>query len=692
MDFRRYFLSYKGTQTEIKEPIGFDGFKPKLLRGISHGTIWEYAEVTLGFGGLSYDICKTAYENEGIEADVILIVQEKVNQIWDEFYTGRLDFAQYVEKKGNSIIIELGVAQIDVQTTIRNRINTKVELESLVGFDGQVLPEYPNLKKNILLEGKSVFTSSRAETNDYASSLSTRDGNTYFNIIFSVEVKSELFDLNAITSHDGDLNDVQPIFIVPDNDITYTNIRIKARYKVYARYTRGVRNFNTFAYYRINSESPINIGTPADDPYYGPYVIVDLDININLNAGDRFYLYGMAESDAALEWRYYIAPISDDAIAFFEVTGTSKYKSTNANLSLVHESLSRIVESITNGEITVKSDYYSRIDSDVNPSEIDGCGSMRGILTGLNLRNGLLTDGSLPVTYISLKDYLDALISIDCIGYGVQGNKLIVEPYKHFYNNDVIMTCVNVSNVERKVDLSRSYQLFNNGYKKWEAEEYNGIDGFHGKRQYRTSLKMIDTKLEKECSFVADGYAIEATRRRQIESDTKDWRYDNDVFIVSLERDIGNTIIVETGAIDPDGTVIDPDSIYNVSISPARNAMRWYSWIMQGVKDEALIFAGGEGYVRAKLLINTICSIETSVIKESQDILPSDFKESELYTPIFKPELISFQHPITRDDFNRIKSNPYGLIEFNGEYGWISEIEFDLLKCMADFTLIPRMR
>lgn len=684
--FRRYFLSYKGNQTEIKEPIGFDGFKPKLSRGNSHGTIWEYSEATLGFCGVGYDICKTAYANEGIEADVILLVEERFNNTWEEFYKGRLDFAQYVEIKGNAYTIELGVAQIDTQTVIRNRIETKVELESLVGFDGNVLPEYQNIKKNVLLEGKSVSTSSRAETKDgYRISYSTRTDITYFNIIFLSYVKSELFDLNVLEAHDGNFSDIVPILQVPEGNVTYRNINIKASFQLFTSFASSIPPLGNVVYYQINEEEPIELGSST-----GLGTDVVFDISLDLYPGDKLYLYGVVHTNTAGEWSYSISPRLFQEIAYFEVSGVSKYKSTNASLSLVHESLSRVVESITNGEITVQSDYYSRTDSEINPTNSDGCGALRGIVSGLNLRNGRLTDGSLPSTYISLNDFLDALSAIDCIGYGLQGNKLIVEPYKYFYTEEVIMSCKNVSNVERKVDLDRSYQLFNNGYKKWEAEEYNGIDGFHGKRQYRTSLKMSSTKIEKECSFVADGYAIEATRRRQIDTDSKDWRYDNDIFIISLKRD-NDLLVVDTGVLDPDETVIDPDSIYNASISPARNAMRWYSWIMQGVKlDDELIFSGGEGYVKAKLETTGNCSIESSALLESGTIIISGFENDNLPIPIFEPETVSFDYPITRSDFINIKSTPYGLIEFDGKYGWIKEIEFDLLKCMAKFILIPK--
>ncbi|NDW19872.1 hypothetical protein D0T53_13285 [Dysgonomonas sp. 216] len=683
-NFRRYFLIYKDAETEIKEPIGFDGFKPKLSRGESHGTIWEYSEVTLGFCGAGYEICKTAYLNEGIETEVILLVEELFNNVWEEFYKGRLDFAQYTETKGNSYTIHLGIAQIDIQTVIRNRLETKVELESLTGFDGAALPEYESMKKEIYIEGKAVVTSSRLDSEKSKPANLSGAGLRYMSITFWNPVKEEFIELDN-SLHTGNLSDIRPILTVPNNDIAYSNFRIKASFFVSAGGIGAPIN-SIKVFYKINEGDPVEIS--EDVPYFG--ASVSFDLNFNLVADDKFYLYALIDSGATGNWDANVSPIHNTEVAFFEVSGQSKYKDTPANLSLVHESLSRVVESITNGDVTVQSDYYARIDSEVNPIDTDGCGSLRGVVSGLNLRNGELTDGSLPSTYISLKDFLDSLSSIDCIGYGLQGNKLIVEPYRYFYKQDVIMSCNNVSNIERKIDLSRSYQLFNNGYKKWEAEEYNGIDGFHGKRQYRTSLKMSDTKLEKECSFVADGYAIEATRRKQIDNDTKDWRYDNDIFIICLKRN-DTSIVVDTGVSDPDKTVIDSNSIYNASISPARNAMRWYSWIMQGVKlDDELIFAGGEGYVKAKLETSNECTIESSVLSESQNITLSQFKDLNYPYSIFKPEIISFNYPITRHDFTNIKSNPYGLIEFNGELGWIKEVEFDILKCMAKFQLIPK--
>jgi hypothetical protein len=75
-------------------------------------------------------------------------------------------------------------------------------------------------------------------------------------------------------------------------------------------------------------------------------------------------------------------------------------------------------------------------------------------------------------------------------------------------------------------------------------------------------------------------------------------------------------------------------------------------------------------------------SISNDVISVSIDHIYS--------TPKFRPETVEFEYPLTFYEFASIKANPYGLIEFNGEYGWIKQIEADIFKGMAKFTLIPK--
>jgi hypothetical protein len=181
---------------------------------------------------------------------------------------------------------------------------------------------------------------------------------------------------------------------------------------------------------------------------------------------------------------------------------------------------------------------------------------------------------------------------------------------------------------------------------------------------------------------------IEATRRRQIDAATNDWKYDNDTFIIDLIRS-GGSIVVNAG--DGDGaTLIDADTVFNVELSPVRMAARWFGWVMQGVspeKGDKLIFASAEGYAGAITTSRKQNPVMTGGVSEQQDLAASMINGSPL--PLLKPELVEFEYPLTVAEFMAIRSNPHGLVEFDGEYGWIKELEADLLNGRAKFTLIP---
>jgi hypothetical protein len=63
---------------------------------------------------------------------------------------------------------------------------------------------------------------------------------------------------------------------------------------------------------------------------------------------------------------------------------------------MVNEVTSRVIESITNNQLKLTSDYYGRTDSLPFASVADGCGSLRALSTGLDIRRAKLADGSDP--------------------------------------------------------------------------------------------------------------------------------------------------------------------------------------------------------------------------------------------------------------------------------------------------------
>src|SRR5690606_39599598 len=96
-----------------------------------------------------------------------------------------------------------------------------------------------------------------------------------------------------------------------------------------------------------------------------------------------------------------------------------------------------------------------------------------------------------------------------------------------------------LSNLDIKMTVATEY-YYNNitiGYSTWENEEINGIDEFNSKRQFTLGLKTIGETDEILSNLVASGYAIEFTRRKKyLDNSTEDYKYDNNTFIICLNR------------------------------------------------------------------------------------------------------------------------------------------------------------
>ena len=710
MEYRFFLFNERTGRLEIDEPVKFDGFKPVFKRDAkAHGVTWEFAEQELDFYGRDGRIIKDEYDLYGVDGSIEFIVECNCGGAWQEFYKGTLDFARFSVKEGVTFAVSVGVAQLSTQMTLKSRMEMKVDVESLKTLDGLGMPAYGNLGKELMIPSKTVQVTNKTLTGDDISISYTQSTVYIFHKLPLGDVQNNEFDI-VISESEFSRSSADPE--------TYPN-----EYVIFENVTDN--NIGTLFDVRIS------IMTTFDSPIFGgaiggiAIVLVKRDgtrktliegledllsgltphqYNSNTEIGGKLEIK-KGEKIIAYSWSITsggfnpIVSITVHAGSYFEIIGASIFNPTPSKTFMLHETLSRIAEAITDGALTVKSDYYGRWDSNVNSAVADGVGSLRCLTNGLMLRQA--KNAEEPKFTVSFKDIIDGLTAIDAIGYGIEGDKLVVEPWEYFYQNEVVLECDDIAEITRKVDTSTCFALVNIGYAKWEAEEWNGIDGFHGKRQYRTNIKNVDTKFEQYSKFIADCYAIEATRRRMLADASKDWRYDNDIFIFDLER-VGN----EPGIQAPVGTVrvikgkgyeatlIDADNVFNVELSPLRNAARWYSWLIQGVKPEnktQLIYTSSEGYAGAQTQSLKKNAIISSEIREDKKEITSDIISLlEKKEPRFKSEIVEFKHPLSYKDFNKIKSNPYGLVKFNGELGWIKEVEADLIKGIGKFSLIVK--
>ena len=161
------------------------------------------------------------------------------------------------------------------------------------------------------------------------------------------------------------------------------------------------------------------------------------------------------------------------------------------------------------------------------------------------------------------------------------------------------MSCPSISKITKKVMEAEHYSLFTFGYDKWEAEEYNGLDEFLTKRTYRTDLTTVKNTLSKLSKFIASGYALEITRRMG-NTDSKDWRYDQETFIICCQRKVEFNVDFDP-TITPNGAfsfdfVGDPAATFNTGIGGT-----FFITVQGSQSNDGIITCYGYTYVNNRL-------------------------------------------------------------------------------------------
>lgn len=439
--------------------------------------------------------------------------------------------------------------------------------------------------------------------------------------------------------------------------------------------------------------------------FYPANTVVEFDVTLSgtVNLTEGMGLYGTIELGAFnTDDDDPIYHVEFDPETYVLIEQSKLCPTSEAELYLIHESLSRIVESITNGCIRVKSEYYGRTDSQPFQFDADGDGGVRAITSGLKLRRA---DNA--KIFASLKEMFEGLTAIDNVGMGTEldpdipGHFLLrVEALEYFYQQQEILRCPAIPAAETDVIENEHYSRIEVGYDKWEVEDVNGLDEINSNREYVTSIDSVNNTLLIKSKLITGSYAIETTRQQSFAATgAADTKYDNEIFLLCLFRGgyLYSELEVEQGNILSPANIFSPDTVLNYRLSPVRNLMRWYRTIASafpniGGTDARLSFQSGTGNIIAEgEQASEHAKIEDAVIGESDNILMGDFAVEP--TPITKPERITFEYPLSSSEYETIRANPYGYVSYqcgaNGAWlkGWILSIEYARVKGMATIIL-----
>ena len=595
MDLTRlkHYLVVNDVQTEIDEPIGFDGLKTTIKRGDFHGVTAEVSVGTLEFynspNAKAADIIRDAYNTDIDTVVGYSVVDENDNEI----YSGVIDLSTFEERAGNYTRIACKVGEIGAKTTFNVRTDTEVDLNETHTIDGSNLdfvPDWMHLnvpRKHLRYTNLFRQTYTQTITKDkeknalrlFDNSGGRVSKNQYIILPFTKVVSSEFGDTSVgdtqicyysnVFSYDNIIN---PLYETGDLEKFREEFGVNARCKLSIKAKVHLRFldplFTSTNDGRVFFFIGIGIANIAEGKsgQYRSYM-ESLRKEIRFNAGETYTdtidfdfeqdgLEVYADSfndDWALSFCIRLESVNNiqnnarveitiDKGTEFKMVMTDNLEDDNVYVDMlpVHEALNKISGIISENQLQVRSEWYARPDSQTEQTLDFGGGSLKALTNGYKIRDLFTDSENKRAMQLSFKKAIQSLNVLDCIGWGFSkenGEWLVrVERWDWFYQNIVMLEINEPNEIKRRVTNDNIFNEIVIGYKKYEtSSEYNSIDSVFGERVFTSSLKAVSNKKQLLCEFVADNYAIEETRRaRNDKNETEQTTYDEQIFVFEL--------------------------------------------------------------------------------------------------------------------------------------------------------------
>jgi hypothetical protein len=748
------------------DPKGWDKAEILFKRSPKyHGVFYEKNIALEFYCGAGKEYIDQVYDEQGIDAVINIKIEiscacnEETDSLdysedysddygseaidgceFEQLYLGKIDLKTWNTLNGKTSV---NIIQEGITQTVMNRMDTAIDLTKEETLDGTVLPALTPIDLNLhskliqLLSKISIDGASNYTVSENALSLtSSPAANIYCEFPFEEVEYDDMeglilpFDpfVTSGTSNSAfEVGEPEAIFTnyldTKTLDITYNFIG------TVTELATENRTYDVIVFYKIgetfSGSSPVTLSTidagvslPLNT--LGTYNInISGTFSVSLAENESLWIYTQFQNFTVngVDINQTItASFTTCSVAIKEDSTTA---ATTAKSFLIHEVCERVFQSISDQADAFRSDYFGRKGMIHGYTE-NGCACFNAVTNGALIRNFPIADtvdtegikvSGRPVR-ISANELFDSLNAIYNLGMGIEkdGDNFLVrvEPKEYFYDDTVLFQLSNVPNIERSVAPEYYFNRLEVGYDKWQIKEVNGLEEFNSKRQYDLGIKSVDNPLAAVSRIIASGYVLEMTRRKQFQdSSTEDFDFDNDNFIICLNRSVDGSDIpttLTTAEKDENFTTVDnllsPETSYNLRISPGRNALRWSSVLNGGLLKypaRSYKFTSGEGNFKLETeFTSDTCtgSWNNNLFIENQDIQWDDADNSDS-DPIWEPEIVSFKYPLTMVQSQILMNNPIGVIEISNtsedyEAFYILEAKYKPVGGMTDFKLLKK--
>lgn len=736
MNWRWTLIESDATETEVTEPVGWDGISGNMQRNmIHHGVFINISTDSFEWVGTAYTLLYNEYQNNGANGQMNIRIEYQCAEgnAYTVYFNGNFDFNTFERQCADYCFCKCLVSATKCTDVFLSRMGQDVDVLSATNFDGQAITPMTYTPLNIT--GQDIFLQDKANNT----------GQTHSGAFNTVNTGTKFIDIpiylpnNVINEfYLFNINNVSQSIVLKDEGNTNLSFPMDifdwTQYGQFLYITgfdkTDVENCVNGNVFTVNWHAK---GTFTLTPSYNGSYSVTLRVNKRnpfsgavTDLGSVTIASSIALTSGVPASFTFDEGLTGSTVALYEneflffYLHLTLFKSTAAGPGTYDP---------TDFEINYENDTYfeQKIDSACAPSVSDSvylddlleflptaymdtecptlaiendlktCLNRYSITKGSFIRN--VTQPSVPNLFVNYEMLFEECRKIFNIGWGFDNNEteLKIARIDGFYKSNVVVDVglLDMATFTTAKDLI--YGTITVGYNKWEAEEYNGLDEMNTERQYRRNIDTNPTELDLMSDIISAGYTIEITRRKnQGTTGTSDWRYDDDLFIINTNT-IDSVLYAYQGIDANPDNVYSPNTRMNYALTPARSLMRWFKSIAAAqptVSNENFIFTSGTGnYIaQGQMLYN--CPIEGSTLSEKETIDVSNFDNDYYITPIWQTVYATFNAPLSMAEFEDIKADVYGAIRFRCSdtiyLGNIIEMSHDPNVGIANFKLLLR--
>ncbi|SNC62223.1 hypothetical protein SAMN06265337_0627 [Hymenobacter gelipurpurascens] len=707
-----------GSLVSQHDPRGWEDVGAQLHRdGKLHGLTTEYT-VELAFIKEAKKYLSQAYQLAGIEAEVELLIEifDPNDFLWHVYYQGRLDFTGRSE---TATEFRCQAEKTGFTQKFLNRADTTVDLLGRDSISGTSLAALEPV--SVELHSKAIRKRYEAVTPasplpplpDYVT-----DGESRFKVLYFGFGSPAIDDFGVqevggggVTVPTGNTSPEVAIYTTVERGRFSFDINLLSRLRIQRANGRGdFDKADGEVYFRINNEQPVKLASFRESGIAGEFrynLTAPYKVTRTLEIGDKVYFYG----------RLHVYDISGPAIgpyqftvlvdmlpgSYFKMEAETQTDATMCPGLLAYEALDRLAQATTDSAVAFRSDFFGR--TDTSPAyAVDGEGSLTYVTGGFQARGFPLAEKSLFATWQGL---FGSLSDAWWLGTGIErlptGQEVVrVEQASYFYSDEVVLELAQsisdalpdkegtlVSNLVERELTDRYYNQVETGYRKWQAQQVNGLDEFNTRREWSLPLSLIQGTYSAVGEYITSGFYIESVRRNRYDAtSTTDTGADNDLFLICVLRDAERGFVTERNQLFTELTgVFSPDTVYNARLSPARVLRRHAPVLAAGLqpqRSKSVRFRFGEGN---NAFASRLFGEATAVVENA------DIPVADLGAPLWLNQAYSFTAPCTWRDAVRVLARPTGRVRFTTERGeraegWILDFKHTLSRQQADFTLL----